>query len=206
LREAHEELALLREHAETLAQERQEAAAVVDKRRAERASAQAAVDQAKAKAIAAKVVARPGYLIEAEDKLNRITSELDFAESVLSKADEALRDTEAAINTTTTGVRTAARAMLAVRAGETATLLTKLEAEAASMRIEFRGLIAATQGMGLHIPQNAVDCWRMPPGYDGTEPVINSPGYRRERELAQAWRNFIDAAVKNPAAPMPEED
>jgi hypothetical protein len=203
LHEAHAELRRLHEQAGTLMQERQAAARVVDRRKAERASAQAVADAAKAKALAAKADARPAYLIDAERKLSESTAELDFAESALTKAAEALSSNGAAINAATTEVRAVARSMLPSVASEMAAKLTRIESEAAKLRVEFRGLVTATQGLGVNLPPNAVDCYRMPPGFDGTEPTLNSPGWRRERELANEWRQWVDAAVKNPNAEMP---
>jgi hypothetical protein len=204
LREAHEELALLRAHAETLSEERQQAASVVDRRKAERASATKAVVDARGKAITSKAQERPSYLIEAEDKLGKATSEFDFAESVLSKADEAVRSNASAIEVAARDVRAQARAMLSAKAGEMAARLVKIESEAASLRIAFRALVACTQGLGVNLPQNAVTAYREPPGFAGTEPTINSPEYRRERQLASEWREWAEAATRDPNAEMPE--
>jgi hypothetical protein len=201
--EAHAELQRLRAQATTLERERQEAAQVVDRRKAERATAHAHVDLVKSQAIADKASERPAGLIEAENVLNRATSEFDFAEAILSKADASLRETQAAIERAAQDVRATARSMLSAKAGEMAERLLKIESEAASLRVAFRGLVACTQGLGVNLPLNAVTAYREPPGFAGTEPTINSPEYRRERELASEWREWIELAVRDPQAEMP---
>jgi hypothetical protein len=201
--EAHATLKRLLEEAAASIRERQEAATIVDRRRALRATAAAHVEDVKKTALAAQAEERPQYLIEAEHNLQQATAELDFAQERLTRADEAQRASEAGINRQAQEVRGVARSLLAERAGEMAGRLVEIEAQAASLRTEFRALVAATQGMGVNLPPHAVVAYREPLGFDGTEPVINSPEWREERALAQEWRAWVEAAVRDPTARMP---
>jgi hypothetical protein len=200
--EAHAELARLQAASASLAQERRQAATIVGQRKVERATAQAQAEAEKAEAMAAKAASRPAALIHAERLLGEATSELDFSEGVLTRADEAMRSCEHAIEEAKRTVRVAARAVAVAAAEDMAIILRDMLHRFVRERSSFRGLMQAMQGQGARFGPIAVEMWRSE--VPQKEAVVNSPEDRRERELAQEWRDWVEAAVLDPEAKTPD--
>jgi hypothetical protein len=158
-------------------------------------------DDARAKAIAAKASERPANLIHAEDRFQQSTAELDFAESVLSQADAALRANEQDISAATQEVRQLARNVAVAEAEVMAKQLRQLRGDYIAARTKLRGCMLALMGQGAQFQPVAVEQFR--DELPAREPVLNSTPYRQERELADAWREWVDAATRNPNARMP---
>jgi hypothetical protein len=203
--EAHKELARLQAHAAELTQERAQAAEVVERRKAERQQAQADFDNAQAQALAEKAKARPAYLIDAERLLGEATCELDFAQSLLTKGDEALRHCEYLISEATKGLRNLAHAITVEVAEARARELRALEALTHAKRTAFRGLMQAFLTHGVRFGAVSAEMWQMPPP-PTYQPERNSIPWRREMQTASEWRDWVERAIRNPDAALPKED
>jgi hypothetical protein len=202
--EEHRQLVRLQALSAKLAQERAQAAKIVERRKVERSTAQAHVDAEQAKAMAAKASSRPVALIDAQRLLGDATSELDFAEGVLTKADEAVRSNEFAISEASKATRAATRAVAVAAAEDMAITLRDMRDRFVRERTAFRALIRALSGQGARFGPVAVDMFRSE--VPQNEAVVNSPEHRREHELARQWHAWVEAALNDPDAPLPKED
>jgi hypothetical protein len=203
--EAHKDLARLQGQAAELAQERQAVAATVERRKAERTRAQDYAGAIRDKALAAKVDQRPVELIDAERLLGETISELDFAEAALSKAEAALRSCEFAVSEASKGLRVLAHAVAVEVAENQARELRALEAQVNAKRTAFRGTLQAFLTHGVKFGPVSAEMWQMPPP-PTYQPERNSIPWRREMQIAEAWRSWVERAIKNPNAETPKEE
>jgi hypothetical protein len=122
----------------------------------------------------------------------------------LTRADEAQRASEAGINRQAQEVRSVARSLAVAEAEDRAEELRTLTVDFIGKRTAFRALIRALSGQGAKFGPVAVDMFRSE--VPTNEAVVNSPEYRREHVLADQWRQWLEAAVKNPNVEMPKEE
>jgi chromosome segregation ATPase len=205
LQAAHQDLAGCTTTIARLRTTQQDRASHVAKLRATLASAKAEADRIRQMALAdPSVTSKPSALVNAEDAVAEAQGELEFAEGRLRQTEHELTAAEAARNKTQRSIRAAAQQIAAERAVSLALNVSRIEAEAIFERTALRGLVAALMGMGVRFSSVVVEVYRTPPPPE--EPIVNSPEWRRERSVSQAWRTWIEAALKDPDAPLPEED
>jgi hypothetical protein len=150
------------------------------------------------------VTEKPDLLIAAEEVAHKTAADLEFAQERLRHIEAEIRSYGNDRNIALREVRSAAQAVACEHATVLAARVQNLEAEALSNRIALRGLVAMLSGQGVRLEPEAAEVYRQE--YPPAEPVINSLEWHRERRLADEWRAFVEAALEDPAAPIPEED
>jgi hypothetical protein len=204
LRAAHEDLAGCDSALARLKAARQERFSNVDRCRGILSSAKTAMEAAKARALAdPAIVERPVFLVEAQDAVASAQSDFEFASDRLRMVEHELVSLETKRNSVLRETRAAAQAIAVQHAEELAQLVEEHEAHARRERIALRALVLALGGQGVRFGPTAVRAFRAE--YPPLEPIVNSGEWRRERQLADQWRGFIEEAIKSPDAPLPEE-
>jgi hypothetical protein len=205
LQAAHQDLAGCNAAIARLKTTRQERTIHVAKLRATLVAAKDEAERIRGKAIAdPSVVTKPGALIAAEQAAVETASETEFAADRLRRTEHELTAAEQQRNAVLREIRSAAQALAVEHATELALIVQDMERQALNHRVALRGLVAMLSGQGVRLEPVAVEVYRQE--YPPSEPVVNSPEWRHERDLAQAWRAFIETALQDPEAELPTED
>jgi hypothetical protein len=199
LRQAHQDLQGCTNTIARLRTTQQDRASHVAKLRATLASAKAEAERIRQAALAdPSASTKPSVLVDAEDAVAEAQAELEFSDGRLRQCEHELAAAEAARNKSVRSIRAAAQQCAADFAAELALRVQDLEKEALNQRTALRGLIAMLGGQGARLAPVVAEVFNTSP--PPAEPVINSLPWRRERAIAQAWRDFIAQALEDPEA------